>query len=253
MADFKIKPTAGTGNKLILESEDGTDVLTTSDSGVTLASATLNSPTLVTPALGTPASGVVTNLSGVLPVGVTGGSGLTALGTVASGTLSSGVTFPGEQNSSGGGGHVLQVVSTTKTDSWAVSSTGSHAVTGLSVAITPRNTSNKILVQAHFCGRIGDYGGGYNIFRNGSMIISPTDYGDRTPTHVSAWNGEANVTVQLSAQMLDSSLPSGVLTYQVYVMARSNSTYYVNRSSDDTNTGDRPRTIATITAMEVEV
>ena len=33
---------------------------------------------LTTPALGTPASGVVTNLSGVLPVGVTGGSGLDA-------------------------------------------------------------------------------------------------------------------------------------------------------------------------------
>ena len=46
MADFKIKPAAGTGNKLILESEDGTDVLTTSASGVTLASATLTAPTL---------------------------------------------------------------------------------------------------------------------------------------------------------------------------------------------------------------
>ena len=150
-------------------------------------------------------------------------------------------------------GHILQVVSTTKTDSWAVSSTGSHAVTGLSVAITPRQTSNKILVQAHFCARVGDYGGGFNIFRNGSVIIPPTSYGSRTPTHISAWNGEANVTVQLSAQMLDSSLPSGVLTYQVYVNARSNSIYYVNRSSDDTDTADRPRTIATITAMEVEV
>jgi hypothetical protein len=55
MADFKIKPTAGTGNKLILESEDGTDVLTTSASGVTLASATLTSPTLNSPTLVTPA------------------------------------------------------------------------------------------------------------------------------------------------------------------------------------------------------
>jgi hypothetical protein len=43
--------------------------------------------TFVNPALGTPASGVVTNLSGVLPSGVTGGSGLTALGTVTAGNL----------------------------------------------------------------------------------------------------------------------------------------------------------------------
>ncbi|MEE3228228.1 MAG: hypothetical protein VX237_03910 [Chloroflexota bacterium] len=53
----------------------------------TLTNKTLTAPTLTTPALGTPASGVVTNLSGVLPAGVTGGSGLTALGTVATGNL----------------------------------------------------------------------------------------------------------------------------------------------------------------------
>lgn len=48
---------------------------------------TENDMVLTTPALGTPSAGVVTNLSGVLPSGVTGGSGITALGTVASGNL----------------------------------------------------------------------------------------------------------------------------------------------------------------------
>tara|TARA_R110000787_G_scaffold112599_1_gene221526 strand:+ start:173 stop:1099 length:927 start_codon:yes stop_codon:yes gene_type:complete len=46
-----------------------------------------------TPDIGTPSAGVVTNLSGVLPVGVTGGSGLTALGTVATGVLEDAVTY----------------------------------------------------------------------------------------------------------------------------------------------------------------
>ena len=46
-----------------------------------------DSVTLVTPNIGTPSAGVVTNLSGVLPAGVTGGSGLTALGTVTAGNL----------------------------------------------------------------------------------------------------------------------------------------------------------------------
>ena len=60
------------------------------------------SPTLVTPDIGTPSAGVVTNLSGVLPVGVTGGSGLTALGTVTAGNLSNtAIVYPT--------GHVLQV------------------------------------------------------------------------------------------------------------------------------------------------
>ena len=54
-----------------------------------------------TPALGTPSAGVVTNLSGVLPSGVTGGSGLTALGTVASGDIShADIVYPA--------GHILK-------------------------------------------------------------------------------------------------------------------------------------------------
>ena len=38
MADLKIKPSAGTGNRLLLQSSDGTDVLITSDSGATITS-----------------------------------------------------------------------------------------------------------------------------------------------------------------------------------------------------------------------
>tara|TARA_R110000796_G_scaffold138498_1_gene254590 strand:- start:81 stop:1214 length:1134 start_codon:yes stop_codon:yes gene_type:complete len=47
-----------------------------------------------TPDIGTPSAGVVTNLSGVLPVGVTGGSGLDAVSpaNLASGVLPAGVT-----------------------------------------------------------------------------------------------------------------------------------------------------------------
>ena len=77
----------------------------------TLTNKTLTSPTLTTPALGTPASGVVTNLSGVLPVGVTGGSGLTAanlpafhatLSTNISGTGSLNITYQTKVYDSGG-------------------------------------------------------------------------------------------------------------------------------------------------------
>ena len=80
MANMIIKPAAD-GN-LLIQDRAGGAVLTTATSGATIANSTLNSPTLVTPALGTPASGVVTNLSGVLPAGVTGGSGLTNHGRI---------------------------------------------------------------------------------------------------------------------------------------------------------------------------
>ena len=64
MPDLTIKPNAGSGNKIIIQDQAGEAVLTSADSGATIANATLNSPTMVTPALGTPASGVVTNLTG---------------------------------------------------------------------------------------------------------------------------------------------------------------------------------------------
>ena len=58
-------------------------------------------------------------------------------GTIASGDLASGV-----------GGKILQVVSTTKTDTFTVSTANSSDpadITGLSVAITPASSSNKVL------------------------------------------------------------------------------------------------------------
>jgi len=88
MGNLIIKGKGGAGNKLILQDQAGAAVLTTADSGATMASTVT----------GIPAAGV----TGVLPAGVTGGSGLTALGTVASGNLSnSAIVYPA--------GHILKI------------------------------------------------------------------------------------------------------------------------------------------------
>ena len=71
--------TSHIGNLQVTAAKVASDVATTAGTQ-TLTNKTLTAPTLTTPALGTPASGVVTNLSGVLPVGVTGGSGLSVGG-----------------------------------------------------------------------------------------------------------------------------------------------------------------------------
>ena len=80
MPDLIIKPAAQSGNKVIIQDQAGGAVITTADSGATMASNVT----------GIPAAGV----TGVLPVGVTGGSGLTALGTVTSGSIGTSVVFP---------------------------------------------------------------------------------------------------------------------------------------------------------------
>ena len=46
MADLIIKPATGDGNKLILQDKDGGAVLTTADSGATIANATIATPIL---------------------------------------------------------------------------------------------------------------------------------------------------------------------------------------------------------------
>ena len=76
MGDFKIKSAAGSGNKTLLQGQDQIDsayAIEIGDAGAT----TLTNATLT---------------AGSLASGVTGGSGLTALGTVTAGTLASGVT-----------------------------------------------------------------------------------------------------------------------------------------------------------------
>ena len=132
MADFTIKPASGTGNKLILQTQAETDVLTTSDSGVTLASATLDAPTIAD----------LSNVTGNLPVGVTGGSGLTALGTVATGNLSnSAIVYPA--------GHVIGVQHIVDTSAFTSSSTG-YAVACSSAAYTIKNASSTLWITGHF-------------------------------------------------------------------------------------------------------
>jgi hypothetical protein len=119
------------------EAKVASDVATTAGTQ-TLTNKTLTAPTLTTPALGTPASGVVTNLSGVLPSGVTGGSGLTALGTVTAGNLSNtAIVYPA--------GHLLKVQNFVALGSNVSSS--SSAFTGNAVAIanyTPNGGSNNL-------------------------------------------------------------------------------------------------------------
>ena len=117
------------------------DVATTAGTQ-TLTNKTLTSPTLTTPALGTPSAVVLTSASGVLPAAVTGGSGLTALGTVTAGNLSNtAIVYPT--------GHVLQA----KGDNHSLAGT---AVTtspsrpygaNLQVTITCASTSNKLFLS----------------------------------------------------------------------------------------------------------
>ena len=93
--------TAHLGNLQVTAAKVAADVATTAGAQ-TLTNKTLTAPVMTAPVLGTPASGVVTNLSGVLPVGVTGGSGLTTL-TANTMSVTGGYFFSGVQVFDGSG------------------------------------------------------------------------------------------------------------------------------------------------------
>ena len=70
------------------------------------------------------------------------------------------------------GGGIIQVVQAVKTDTFfANGNGGTQAVTGLSASITPRKTSNKILVAVTLNACSNNNQSGILIYRNGSVTL----------------------------------------------------------------------------------
>ena len=158
MGNLIIKGKGGAGNKLILQDQAGGAVITTADSGATIADGI---------ALGTPASGVVTNLSGVLPVGVTGGSGLTALGTVASGNLSnSAIVYPA--------GHVIQTkFVNSNADIGVIGHASPWHLSALDITLTTKSASSIFIIAAQYSAddtNSASFGVGIGVYVTGAAI-----------------------------------------------------------------------------------
>ena len=149
-------------------------------------------------------------------------------------------------------GHVVQVVSATKTDTYTTSSSTPVAVPSLSVSITPKYSTSKVLVRVVFNtgGDTSTSNCDYYIYRDGAVISGAI--GDasgseqRSAAHIdpSATRMQYNETIEY----LDSPATTSATTYQLY-MRTQGYTFYINRGSyQDGNTGV---TISTITAMEI--
>ena len=162
------------------------------------------------------------------------------------------------------GGKILQVVSTTKTDTFSASvAVGAVTdVTGLSATITPSASSSKILVMASVQGSNNTstvYGALTVILKRDSTQISIGDAAsNRTrttasnlPLSTSSTAAMTNVTFNY----LDSPSTTSATTYQIEianaVFSGSTATLYVNRSSSDGDFNYTPRPTSTITVMEV--
>jgi hypothetical protein len=151
-------------------------------------------------------------------------------------------------------GKILQVVSTTKTDTFSSSSTSMTDITGLTVSITPSFTSSKVLVTFNVnLGTNSTDFRAYQLVRDSTAIAIGDTAGSRTRSSMGHNLGTDNVGGHIAAHsmtFLDSPNTTSATTYKVQGRTQSG-TFFVNRSSQDSDGVSSPRAVSTITVMEV--
>ncbi len=162
-------------------------------------------------------------------------------------TGSSGKVIPSSALPSG---TVLQVVQTTKTDTFSTTSTTYTAVTGMSVSITPSSSSNKILIM------LGSYWAESGLdctcvrLKRNSTVIFVGDAAGSRPQTTGASDYTTNNLNFIGATYLDSPATTSSVTYSIDALVASG-TCYLNRTSADADNVYHPRTASSITVMEI--
>lgn len=156
----------------------------------------------------------------------------------------------------GGGGGVIQVVSTTKTDTFSMNSETPTLITGLTSAITPTRSDSKILVSVDINSTSdnGNYTTWIYIYRDGSVVSGATgDQGESNQARAFKMQRykEANWMANISGIYLDSPSTTSATTYQIYMSQESGSIGYINRTHSNNNSSYHPRSVSSITLMEV--
>jgi hypothetical protein len=177
-----------------------------------------------------------------LPVGANG-TVLTA--DSAQGTGLSWATLPAPK--------ALQVVSTNKLDTFTSNSTSAVDITGLSVTITPTSATSKILVFAMISGDglIASNGSMFRLLRGSTDILAPTSPGSRSSGALALFTTNSSTVDNGTITYLDSPATTSATTYKIQGFATTSGSFYVNRSSTDTDNSAFMRTVSTITAMEI--
>ena len=155
-------------------------------------------------------------------------------------------------------GGILQVVSTTKTDTFSESVAGSTIgsdITGLSVSITPRSTSSKVFVLYTLSASTSTAPQTLHtyLYRDGSQIAIGDAAGSRTRATAGGFSYSTNVVSNIHEEFLDSPSTTSTVSYTVRMAHGSGSarTMYINRSDTDTDSFSFGRYVSSITAIEV--
>jgi len=154
-----------------------------------------------------------------------------------------------------GGGKVLQVVSTTKSDVFSdTNGTNWSDVTGLTTSITPSATSSKILVCWNVA--LGVSNANNNVFMRILRGTTPISVGDAFLNRNRSTGGgfvhNASAWVMVAGTYLDSPATNSVINYKAQLSSQGSVTKYVNSDGTRANVNYSVGTTAsTITVMEI--
>ena len=158
-----------------------------------------------------------------------------------------------------GAGAVLQVVTTTKTDTFSVASgAGAYTdITGLSASITPSSASNKILVLYSIdAGTDSDVFIVIQLVRDSTAIQIGDSAGSRRRSSIGRFLGATAMGPGMHTSMgnnfLDSPNTTSSTTYKLQIGANGACALLVNRSSSDSDASSAFRPTSTITLMEIK-
>jgi hypothetical protein len=158
-------------------------------------------------------------------------------------------------------GGILQVVSTTKSDTFSASVVAGTTTefTGLTATITPRSTSSKIMVMVQLAGHVNTAGSEQQlqfILKRGATAIGVGDAaGSRKRATLWSSGSSALDTIGYSGTIvyLDSPSTTSSTTYGVDLGHGSSSTKTIvmNRTTTDGDNTREARAVSTITLIEV--
>ena len=158
-------------------------------------------------------------------------------------------------------GCILQTVSTTKTDAFSSSSSSLVDITGMSVTITPKFATSKILIRTNL-----NWGGVTNIYAGirllrGSTVISHNSSASGSQTAAAIGCGGDNDNFQYKLEhtgleFLDSPATTSAITYKLQqqsVGGPGTNTWYLNRPHNADNAAYIVHGTSGMTVMEISV
>ena len=159
---------------------------------------------------------------------------------------------------SGSSGGIIQVRSTTKTDTFAMPSndTSFHTVTGLSVTITPTRSDSKIFIMYDMNWSTSTGHCSCRLMRDSTPIKVGDASGNKTQVtgQIHYTSGDQYDLENVSGTHMDSPATTSAVTYSMQVATPYSSSYdlYVNYHAENgQNLAWSGRGASTITVMEV--